>query len=151
MGPDRLATLAVCLSHAGVTDPVSKAFSWVWTTLNAGPHICIACAFTQSPSLQPQVQDFLFDSLDFFFYFCYCPQTTLWFVYFYYSWEELFLKGREQMYFRGVMLIATKIVINCSVAFYNKQEQSYIFEIRSHLLSFDVENNVAWYINKIKK
>lgn len=47
------------------------------------------------------------------------------------------------MYFRGVMLIATKIVINCSVAFYNKQEQSYIFEIRSHLLSFDVENNVA--------
>lgn len=47
------------------------------------------------------------------------------------------------MYFRGVMLIVTKIVMNCSAAFYNKQEQSYIFEIRNHLLSFEVENSVV--------
>lgn len=47
------------------------------------------------------------------------------------------------MYFRGVMLIVTKIVINCSGAFYNKQEQSSIFEIRNHLLPFEVENSVV--------
>lgn len=46
------------------------------------------------------------------------------------------------------MLIVTKIVINCFVAFYNKQEQSYIFEIRNHLLSLDVENKVIRCINK---
>lgn len=49
------------------------------------------------------------------------------------------------------MLIVTKIVINGSIAFYNKQEQSYIFEIRNHLLPLEVENSVVWYINKIKK
>lgn len=102
------------------------------------------------PFLQPQVQNSLFDSLC-FFYFYYCPQTTLRFAYFYYSRGELFLRGKEQMYFRGVMLIVTKIVMNCSAAFYNKQEQSYIFEIRNHLLPFEVENSVVWYINKIKK
>lgn len=76
---------------------------------------------------------------------------TLWFVFFYYSGGELFLRGKEQMCFRGVMLLVTKIVINCSAAFYNKQEQSYIFEIRNHLLPFEVENSVVWCINKIKK
>lgn len=48
------------------------------------------------------------------------------------------------------MLIVTEIVINGSIAFYNKQEQSYIFEIRNHLLPFEVENSVVWYINKIR-
>lgn len=102
------------------------------------------------PSPQPEVQSVLFDSLVFgcfFLIFYYCPHTALWFVCFYYSWEGLLLRGKEQMYFRGMMWIVTKIVINCSVMFY-KQEQSYIFEVRNHLLSLDVENKVIWYINQ---
>lgn len=47
------------------------------------------------------------------------------------------------MCLRGVMLIVMKIVRNGSVAFYNKQEQGYIFEIRNHLLPFEVENSVV--------
>lgn len=112
----------------------------LWT-----PVLMLACRCFHPPSHlpSPRVKGFCLILYNFYYY----PHNTFWFVCIYYSWEGLFLREKEQIYFRGVMLIVTKIFTS-SVTFYNKQEQSYIFEIRNYLLSLDVEHKMIWYVNK---